>query len=93
MSDTEISDAARSRLRGAMKSYVDREERPGVVTVLANHRETHVDAVGQQAFGGDRPMQRDTIFRIASITKPVVAAAALTLVQEGRVRLEEPIDG
>jgi CubicO group peptidase (beta-lactamase class C family) len=37
-------------------------------------------------------MQRDTLFRIASITKPVVAAAALTLIDEGRLRLDEPID-
>src|SRR5438552_9937715 len=79
-------------LRGSMKAHVDRGDRPGVVTVLSRGGQTHVDAIGTHAFGSERPMQRDTIFRIASITKPVVAATTLTLVQEGRLQLDEPID-
>lgn len=79
-------------LHERLKAHVDRGDRPGLVTLLARGRETHVDAIGTVAFGSDRPMQRDTIFRIASITKPVVAAATLTLIQEGRLQLDEPID-
>lgn len=75
-----------------MEGYVERGDRPGVVTLLSRQDETHVDAIGALAFGSERRMQRDTLFRIASITKPVVAAAALTLVDEGRLRLDEPID-
>src|SRR6202022_2322428 len=45
-----------------------------------------------QAFGGDEPMRRDTIFRIASLTKPIVAAAAMILVEECRLRLDGPVD-
>jgi len=87
-----ISKTGTDDLHQAMKGYVDAGERPGVVTVLARNDDVYIDAVGQHGFGSDRPMQRDTIFRIASITKPVVAAAALTLVQEGRLRLDAPID-
>jgi len=52
----------------------------------------HVDAVGTHAFGGGNPMRRDTIFRIASITKPMVAATALSFIDEGRLSLDEPVD-
>jgi CubicO group peptidase (beta-lactamase class C family) len=92
MAETTFSKAGLQALHESMQGYVERGERPGVVTLLSRHGETHVDAVGTHAFGSERPMQRDTLFRIASITKPVVAAAALTLVDEGRLRLDEPID-
>jgi CubicO group peptidase (beta-lactamase class C family) len=92
MNSAKFSQRELENLHRSMKAYVERGERPGLVTVLSRHGETHVDAIGTHAFGVERPMQRDTIFRIASITKPVVAAAALTLVQEGRLRLDEPIE-
>src|SRR5471032_2715772 len=50
-----------------------------------------VEAIGAQAFGG-APMKRDTIFRIASMTKPVVAVATLMLIEECRLRLDDPVD-
>jgi CubicO group peptidase (beta-lactamase class C family) len=79
-------------LHARMESYVQRGERPGLVAALSRNGERHIDPVGTQAFGSARPMERGTIFRIASITKPVVAAAAMALVEEGRFRLNEPID-
>jgi CubicO group peptidase (beta-lactamase class C family) len=45
-----------------------------------------------QAAGGGAPMRRDTIFRLASLTKPVTAAAAMILVEECRLRLDDPVD-
>jgi CubicO group peptidase (beta-lactamase class C family) len=92
MKTTEYSQQGLARLHEAMTAYVERGERPGLVTLLSRHGETHVDAIGKHAFNSQRPMQRDTIFRIASITKPIVAAATLTLVQHGKLRLDEPID-
>lgn len=65
---------------------------PGVVTLLRRHGETHVDVLGSMASAGDVPLGRDSIFRIASMTKPVVAAAALSLVEECRLRLDDPVD-
>ncbi|MDR0359369.1 MAG: beta-lactamase family protein, partial [bacterium] len=47
---------------------------------------------GTLAAGGKRPMRRDTIFRIASMTKPVTAVATMILVEECKVRLDEPVD-
>src|SRR6185436_156953 len=88
----EFSPEGLEHLYRAMKKYVDERERPGIVAAVSKNGASRVVAIGSQGFGDERPMQRDTIFRIASITKPVVAAAALALVEEGRFRLEEPID-
>ena len=65
---------------------------PGLVTLVSRRGETHVDAIGTKAFGGDEPMRRDTIFRIASMTKPITAAAAMILVEECKLRLDDPVD-
>jgi CubicO group peptidase (beta-lactamase class C family) len=48
--------------------------------------------MGVQALGDNRPMRRDSIFRIASLTKPITAAAAMILVEECKLRLDEPVD-
>src|SRR5688500_2275411 len=65
---------------------------PGVVALVARGDEVHVEVVGRAAFGDVAPLGRDAIFRIASLTKPIVAAATMALVEEGRLRLDEPID-
>ncbi len=62
------------------------------MTFVGRHGEEHSDAIGLQSAGGDRPMGRDTIFRIASLSKPVFAVAAMMLVEESRLRLDEPVD-
>jgi CubicO group peptidase (beta-lactamase class C family) len=64
---------------------------PGLVALVSRGEDTVVEAIGAQSFGG-APMKRDTIFRIASMTKPVIAAAALLLVEECRLRLDDPVD-
>ena len=48
--------------------------------------------LGRQSLESDAPMQRDTIFRIASMTKPVTAAAAMILVEQCKLRLDDPVD-
>jgi CubicO group peptidase (beta-lactamase class C family) len=63
-----------------------------MVTLVAHGDEVHVDTIGVLAFGGDDPMRRDTIFRIASMTKPILAAATMMLVEDGRLALDEPVD-
>ena len=65
---------------------------PGLATLVCRRGETHVDAIGMKAIGGSDPMRRDTIFRIASMTKPITAAATMILVEECRLRLDEPVD-
>jgi CubicO group peptidase (beta-lactamase class C family) len=87
-----FSGAGLERMRRVMAGHVERGELPGLVTLLDRGGETHVEAAGRTAFGGAEPMRLDTIFRIASLTKPVAAAATMMLVEQGRLRLEEPVD-
>jgi CubicO group peptidase (beta-lactamase class C family) len=63
----------------------------GVTLVARNGRIVHLSARGVTDVASKKPMQKDSIFRIASMTKPVAAVAILMLVEEGRVRLDEPV--
>ncbi|MEV7622627.1 serine hydrolase domain-containing protein [Actinoplanes sp. NPDC089786] len=78
-------------LRAAMTDRVERGELPGLVTLVARDDDVTVEEIGVTAFGGDVPMRRDTPFRITSMTKPIVAAAALMLAEDGLFDLEEPV--
>jgi CubicO group peptidase (beta-lactamase class C family) len=75
-----------------MAGHVERGEVPGLVTLVARRGEVHVDAIGTMTVGGREPMRRDTIFRITSMTKPITAAATMILVEECRLRIDEPVD-
>src|SRR5207248_1271240 len=75
-----------------MARLVARGVLPGAVMLLSRGSEVHADAVGYQEIGGGTPMQRDTIFRIASMTKPITAAATMMLIESGKIRLDEAVD-
>src|SRR5262245_47198070 len=81
-----------ARLREVLAGHVERGEVPGLVALVHRRGETHVEALGVKALGSPEPMTRDTIFRMASMTKPIAAAAALILVEECRLRLDDPVD-
>jgi CubicO group peptidase (beta-lactamase class C family) len=74
-----------------MAARVDRGEFPGIVTLVARGDDVTVDVIGVTRFGGDVPMRRDTPFRITSMTKPVLAAVAMMLVEDNLIDLEEPV--
>jgi CubicO group peptidase (beta-lactamase class C family) len=75
-----------------MAAHVGPGQLPGLMTLVASGDDVHIAAVGTPSFDDDTPLARDAIFRIASLTKPIAAVAALTLIEEGRLRLEDPID-
>ena len=75
-----------------MAARVANGELPGLVTLLARDDDVQVDAIGTYGFDDPRPMRRDTPFRLASLTKPVLAALTLRLAQEGLFELAEPVD-
>jgi CubicO group peptidase (beta-lactamase class C family) len=81
-----------ARMHEVVRRYVENGQLPGVVTLVSRHREVHVDAIGTLAFGSESPMRRDTLFRLASMTKPVTAVAAMILVEECKLRLDDPVD-
>ena len=92
MSTGGLSEARLGRMHDVMVGHVERGEVPGLVTLVSRRGEVYVDAAGMKAVGGSDPMQRDTIFRIASMTKPITAAAAMVLVEECMLRLDDPVD-
>jgi CubicO group peptidase (beta-lactamase class C family) len=75
-----------------MAGRVAKGEMPGIVTLVARGEDVHVDAIGVMAFGGKESIRRDTIFRIASMTKPILATATMILVEDGKLALDEPVD-
>jgi CubicO group peptidase (beta-lactamase class C family) len=87
-----LSPEGRYRLHEAMAARVAKGELPGLVTVLARGDEVHVDTIGSYAFDGATPMRRDTVFRVGSLTKPILAAATMLLVEDGVLDLAEPVD-
>src|SRR5579875_3820543 len=70
-------------LRDLLHTHVDDGTLPGAVALVANGSEVEVATVG--------PVERDAIFRLASITKPITAAAVLILLDEGKLALDDPI--
>ncbi|HEY0993962.1 MAG TPA: serine hydrolase domain-containing protein [Kofleriaceae bacterium] len=81
-----------ARMHEVMRRHVDNGQLPGVVTLVSRHGEVHVDAIGTLAFGSQSPMRRDALFRLASMTKPVTAVAAMILVEQCKLRLDDPVD-
>jgi CubicO group peptidase (beta-lactamase class C family) len=79
------------RLEEIVETAVARGDAPGVVAAVGRGDEGYVAAAGVMAAGGP-PMRSDTLFRIASITKPVTAAVVLSLAEDGLLGLEEPVD-
>jgi CubicO group peptidase (beta-lactamase class C family) len=75
-----------------MQRHVDSGWVPGLVTLVSRRDREHAEVIGTQAFGSAAPMRRDSIFRLASVTKPITAVAAMILVEECKLRLDDPVD-
>ena len=80
------------RLDTVMQGYVDRNEVAGVVTLVARRgKVVHFSAAGQRDVENGAAMTHDTIFRMASMTKPIASVALMMLYEEGRFQLRDPI--
>nr|WP_211207196.1 serine hydrolase domain-containing protein [Stackebrandtia nassauensis] len=82
-------------MRELLERLVESGFVPGAAVVVARHGEVHLEATGQLAFegaGSTTPMAGDTICRMTSMTKPIVAACAMTLVDDDTLRLDDPVD-
>jgi CubicO group peptidase (beta-lactamase class C family) len=87
-----ISTERLGRMHRGMQGVVDRHEAGGIVTLVAREgRVVDVNAVGFQDIESKRPMRPDTIFRIASMSKPITSVAVMMLYEEGKLQLTDPI--
>jgi CubicO group peptidase (beta-lactamase class C family) len=86
-----LTDDGTAALHATLARHVERGDLPGLVALVACGEDVHVEAIGHKAFDDGEPIGRDTIFRIASITKPIAGVAAMVLVDDGVMALEDPV--
>ena len=90
--ETGVSRERLSRIGQMIDRRIDAREVPGAVSLVAiDGRIVHFEARGQLDLESRKPMPKDAIFSLASLIKPVTAAAVLMLVEEGRIRLTDPV--
>jgi CubicO group peptidase (beta-lactamase class C family) len=86
-----LTSAGLAGLHDAAACYVAPDQVPGLVALVASGDHVHVEALGALSAGGP-PVQRSSLFRIASVTKILTGAATLALVEEGLIGLHEPVN-
>ncbi|MBV9464302.1 MAG: beta-lactamase family protein [Verrucomicrobiae bacterium] len=82
------------KLGDALGGYVARGEMPGLAALISRGESVHVETLGFSSIGGTTParVKGDTIFRIASLTKPITAVGAMILVEDCKIRLDDSIE-
>jgi CubicO group peptidase (beta-lactamase class C family) len=79
-----------TRIKPVMQGYIDQDKLPGLITLVARRgKVVHFEKYGNM--DKNKPMQYDTIFRIASMTKPVTGVAVMMLYEEGHFLLDDPV--
>ena len=79
-------------IQPVMQDYVDKENLPGFLTVIARRGKiAHFETVGMRDIENNKPMEPDTIFRIYSMSKPVTSVAVMILYEEGKFQLDTPV--
>ncbi len=80
------------RITEITQAYVDEGKLAGVITMVARRGKiVHFEAVGQRGADDDRPLTKDALFRIYSMTKPITAAAVMQLYEQGKFHLNDPV--
>ena len=91
--DPGMSTAQLAKIPQRMKAFVDQKRIAGAVTLIARHGViAEFDAVGMQDMEAGKPMAKDSIFQIMSMTKPFVGVAIMMLVDEGKVVISDPVE-
>jgi CubicO group peptidase (beta-lactamase class C family) len=84
--------AGLDRLHDRLAAQVERRTVPGLAALVARGADVHVEVLGTPALDDPAPLRRDAIFRIASLTKPIAAAGAMALVDDGVLSLDDAIE-
>jgi CubicO group peptidase (beta-lactamase class C family) len=87
-----LSSERLQRIHEAVQRHIDAKDVSGSVTLVARKgRVAHLEAHGLMDIESKKPMPKDGIFRLASMSKPITGAAVMMLVEEGKVRLNDPV--
>jgi len=87
-----LDPAGLGRLHDLLSAHVERREVPGLAALVARGDGVHVEVLGTPSLDDPTPLRRDAIFRIASLTKPMVGAAAMLLIEDGELALQDPVE-
>ena len=79
-------------MHALLQGHVEQQRMPGLAALVARDDDVDVFVTGTQSFGAPASMRRDSIFRVASVTKLVTAVATMMLVEAGRLRLDDSIE-
>ena len=87
-----LSSERLTRINALVDRYIEQGDISGAVTLVArNGQIVHLEAQGVMDLESQTPMRTDTLFRIASMSKPVAGVAIMMLVEEGKIRLRDPV--
>jgi CubicO group peptidase (beta-lactamase class C family) len=86
-----FTDEGLAALDAALAGHTSTGAVPGLVALVARGDEVHVTTAGHKTLGDGAPIARDAIFRIASLTKPVTGVAAMLLIEDGAMALDDPV--
>jgi CubicO group peptidase (beta-lactamase class C family) len=86
-----LTDEGLRNLHETLARHVESGAVPGLVALVARGDDVHVETIGHPAIGDAEPIRQDAIFRIASITKPIVGVVAMLLIEDGLMALGDPI--
>jgi CubicO group peptidase (beta-lactamase class C family) len=90
--ESAMDEKALAKIDDRMREFVAVKQAAGVVTLVARRgRVVHLGAVGKADIAESRDMTKDTVFAIASMTKPITAAAVMILLDEGKLKLDDPV--
>jgi CubicO group peptidase (beta-lactamase class C family) len=82
-----------ARIRDRMVPFIDQKELSGVVTLVGRaDRIVDIEAIGRRNLADDLPMRPDTLFRIASMTKPITAIGLMMLADAGKLSVDDPVE-
>src|SRR5437867_9426911 len=88
----ELSDRGKADMDGLLQRAVQQGIVPGVVAVVANKDQVlYQGAFGLKDVANRKPMEKDSIFRIASMTKPVTSVAVMMLQEQGKLKVDDPV--
>src|SRR5690242_48063 len=89
----EFDEARLARIRPAMQRFVDERQIAGAVTVVGSAQGVaSLEAIGNRRVDPNVPMTKDSLFRIASMTKPITAAGVLVLADDGKLSVDDPVE-
>jgi CubicO group peptidase (beta-lactamase class C family) len=90
--DVGLSSAALDRIPPALQRYIDSSKMAGAVVAVARHGKlAYIRAIGKLDVDSAKPMPTDAIFRIMSMTKPIVSVEIMRLVERGKISLDDPV--